>query len=347
MRPRIILMCAILMGIVITACGQQSGRKWLSDYNIDPNNNCPIFTKPQRTGPSRTRGAGICTNDGEAYNRTFYTLGEEWHYEPKLNLCKQEEEMITAITGILQPREILKYGVNPLPDGGALVAYRIFSNNDMAKHCFATYNQEGELLDAIAFGTREDLNNVLKAEPHGDYEPYENSGGSSITIDKDMSMMLKRYCFYKKPNKGSGNQWNDTLTYQITPEGLFVLKSHTETDKPAVNKSAEQAMALSMLPLSDKNAIEKWNDLVAANIEDNKATETILPYMLPLFVSRTHDFMVWTFQNQKKSVLIDTLRKAIAADEDASYEMQKYISELIETCPDAGARESWESLKDF
>ena len=83
------------------------------------------------------------------------------------------------------------------------------------------------------------------------------------------------------------------------------------------------------------------------NIKDNKATETILPYMLPLFVSRTHDFMVWTFQNKKKSVLIDTLRKAIAADEDASYEMQKYISEMIETCPDADAREYWKSLKDF
>ncbi|MBO7608854.1 MAG: hypothetical protein J6S96_01450 [Muribaculaceae bacterium] len=347
MKTKIILICLMLMTIAGTACGQKSGRSWLSNYGIDPNNDCPIFTKPTHTGPDRKPGAGICTNDGAAYNRTFYSLGEEWHYEPKLNLCKQEEDVITSVTGILQPREILKYGVNPLPNGGALVAYRIFSNNDFAKHFFATYSKDGELLDAIAFGTREDLNNVLKAEPHGHYELYENMGGSSIKIDKDMSMTLSRYHFYKNPDKGSNDQWNDTLSYQITPEGLFVLKSHTEKDKPAVNKTAEQAMNLSMLPLSDKNAIEKWNDLVAANIKNDKAYETIFPYILPLFVSRTHEFMTWTFQNPKKSQLIGALRKAIAADADANYNIQNYIIDMIETCPDDGARNYWKSLREF
>ena len=102
-----------------------------------------------------------------------------------------------------------------------------------------------------------------------------------------------------------------------------------------------------MMPLSDKNAIEKWNDFIAANMKNNEATETILPYILPLFVSRTHDFMVWTFQNQTKSQLIDALRKAITADENASYNIQKYINDMIETCPDADVRNYWKSLREF
>lgn len=346
MKLRIFMSCIMLICILGTACGQQPKRSWLSDYDIDPNNDCPVFTRPPRTGPDRKDGAGICTNDGAAYNRTFYSLGEEWHYEPKLHLCKQEEDAMTTVTGFLNSREILKYGINPLPNGGALVAYRYF-HQDYALHYFATYDQKGVLTDAIAFGTRETLNDVLKTEPHGNYEPYVNMGGSGIKIDKDCSISFNRWYLYKEPSKGSGSEWCDTLTYQITPKGLFVLKNHTEKGKPEVNASAERAMRLSMLPLSDKSAIEKWNDLIVANNKDSKMTEMFLPHIQQLFISRTHDFMIWTSQNQKKSQLIGALRKAIAADSNSQYELQQYIEQMIQTCPDSAARNYWKSLKSF
>lgn len=115
MDYRAILLVAAMGAASVAAWGQ---RAWLRDYGIAPGNPCPVFTEPPRTGPSRKDGAGLCTNDGEAYNCTYYQLGEEWHYAPKLPLCEQEREVLPMVTGTLLPREVLKFGVNALPGGG-------------------------------------------------------------------------------------------------------------------------------------------------------------------------------------------------------------------------------------
>ena len=69
---------------------QDGGRDWLKRYKIDPMNSNPVFTRPDHErDEERVMGAGICMNDGLAYNRTYYNFGSEWHYEPKLHLCDE------------------------------------------------------------------------------------------------------------------------------------------------------------------------------------------------------------------------------------------------------------------
>ena len=60
-------------------------------------------------------------DDGQAYNRTYYGFGSEWHYEPKLHLCQEEEAVLQQIFGKFVPErgsfyyQLLKYGVIPIP----------------------------------------------------------------------------------------------------------------------------------------------------------------------------------------------------------------------------------------
>ena len=103
---RFITMKRILMSIILSMAffgvlkAQDGGRTWLKRYNIDPMNANPVFTRPtHENDEARKQGAGICMNDGLAYNRTYYSFGSDWHYEPKLNLCKEEEEAFSRVTG--------------------------------------------------------------------------------------------------------------------------------------------------------------------------------------------------------------------------------------------------------
>lgn len=325
-------------------------RPWLADYGIDPSNPCPVFTKPPRTGPNRTEGAGICTNDGAAYNCTFYTLGEDWHYEPKLNLCDQEKAVMSRITGQLQHRIILKFGINPLRGGGALVTYRIFGFDSAApsEHYLATYNNQGQLLDAIALGNRESLNEVLHAEPHGSYTPRVNMGGSHWKVDTaTQTITLTRYYYYDNPIAPNSDKWEDTLVYHITPQGHFELKSHDSKGKPAVNAQAEQLMALSMLPLSTTDVMAQWNDLTDQCKGNSELYGQLLPHVAELFVKRPQEFIMWTTQHQRQSVLIAALRQALDTNEWLADGMRIHIAKSVEACTDADAQKYWQHLRPF
>ena len=342
---------AALMAILTVNCSAESKGSWLSDYGIDPNNDCPIFTRPPRTGPDRKEGAGICTNDGAAYNRTYYGLGEDWHYEPKLILCDQEKQAMPTITGKLRVREPLKHGVIPMSNGGALVAYRIFPDSgDYAEHFFATYDHEGNLIDAIALGTRANLSNVLTTEPHGDYTPRENMGGNSIVIDTAAhTLTLAQYNMYNVPNSSSSAEWCDTVTVSIQRDGRFAITSHRVAGKPSVNIIADRAMTLMLLPLSDTKAVEKWNDLLAGCQKNDKAYAMLLPNVPELFVKRTQQFMQWVTANQQRSVLVGALRKALAAADDYGLQQDfgNYVAQSIEACNDPDVKAYWKSLRPF
>ena len=333
--------------IIATSGNALAQRPWLADYGIDPANPCPVFTKPPRTGPNRTEGAGICTNDGAAYNCTFYTLGEEWHYEPKLNLCDQEQAAMPLITGQLQSRMILKFGINPLRGGGALATYRVFGSNGgvPSEHFLATYDKQGQLLDAIALGNRESLNDVLSAEPHGSYSPRVNTGGNHWKVDTaTQTITLTRYCYY---DASSSDKWEDTLIYRITPQGHFELSHHATKGKPAVNAQAEQLMTLSMLPLSTTDVMAQWNDLLTRCKDNKKLYEQLLPHVAKLFVSRPQEFISWTSQHHRQSVLIGALRQALEADERLANSMRIHIAKSVESCSDATSQKYWQQLHPF
>lgn len=337
----------ILLLIALLGCAQpvNSQRKWLADYNISPDNPCPVFTVPNHTGPMRTRGAGICTNDGAAYNRKYYDLGEEWHYEPKLNLCKEEESVLLRVTGILQPRNVLKHGVIPMANGGALVAYRIFQYNQPTFHYFATYDEHGNLIDAINVGHSEVLNDVLKVNPHGHYDTYVNMGGNAITVDSATTMCFKRYYYYKPNGASSGTEWKDTITIAVAPDGHMRLADRRQSGKPDVNPLAERMMMLSMQPLSTDNVIKQWNDIAKDCLKNEQLRPDFLNHVVMLFFNRPNEFITWTYQNKKHDELIDALRTALKELADYAYNYQQPIYEAIQNCPDANARNYWAKLK--
>lgn len=337
------ILTLIIMALFSTSANCQ--RTWQQKYGIDPSNTCPVFTRPDRTGSDRTHGAGIHTNDGAAYNCTYYSLGEEWHYAPKLHLCDEEKQVMPRVTGEIKPREILKFGVNPLKQGGAMVTYRIFDYDDeAANHVIATYDVKGNLLDAICFGTRLSFNDVLQAEPHGAYQTMVNMGGNNWQVGDDMTITLTRYHFFRPNSQNESDKWEDTLVYRLDPQGHFRLIGHNQRGKPAVNPQAEKLMQLTMLPLSATDVIPQWNELARQTANNPALARKVQDGVMRLMVSRTQEFLAWTANNRKQSVLIGVLRRALTADENP-YPKVEYIINALEACPDPKVAAYWKSIK--
>lgn len=318
----------IFMSILISLAffgmmkAQDGGRDWLKRYKIDPMNSNPVFTRPtHERDEARVQGAGICMNDGLAYNRTYYNFGSDWHYEPKLHLCQEEEAVLDKIFGKFVPErgrfyyQLLKYGVIPT-DYGAIVAYRLWDDEypgdgQCVRHFYATFDHKGNLLDAIYIGHHDWLNEILKAEPHGNYTPRENFGGGSMQFTEDGKTLTKEDYYYFKTPDDKSDKWEDTTVFNISDKGLFSLVSHKEKGKPQVNPVAEELHDLELLPLSDKDAIQKWNAFLKKNAKNEQLKERINYDVLYLFITRQKEYMEWAYKNQKESVLVSALAPAV------------------------------------
>ena len=301
---------------------QDEPRQWLKRYNIDPMNSNPVFTRPtHERDEARVQGAGICMNDGLAYNRTFYSFGSDWHYEPKLNLCEEEEAVLKQLFGKYVADgdrfyyQVLKYGVIPT-DFGAIVAYRLWDDDypggrEDVRHYYATFDHKGKLLDAIYIGHHDWLNEILKAEPHGNYTPRENFGGGSMEFSEDGKTLTKEDYYYFKTPDDKSDKWEDTTVFNISDKGFFSLVSHKEKGKPQVNPVAEELHDLELLPLSDKDAIRKWNAFLKKNAKNEQLKARINYDVLYLFITRQKEYMEWAYKNQKESVLVSALASAV------------------------------------
>ncbi len=350
----------LLFACFCFAQAQQNARNWLKRYNIDPTNSNPVFTRPMHeNAESRVEGAGINMNDGEAYNRTYYNFGGEWHYEPKLPLCKEEEAVLSRITGdyfyednhthIATVGEILKYGVIPT-EFGAVVAYRIWGrdSDQPIRHYYATFNHNGTLIDAFYVGESGWQSAILKAEPHGNYEVKSNLGGGNMQFSKDGKTLTRvGYFYYNVPEQRSGVKWEDTLVYNISSEGIFSIEYHSQSGKPEINQAAEKLFSLETLPLSNKDAIKKWNAFVKEHKDNEQLAPRISEGVLRLFISRQQEFMEWTTANKNESVLITALRPGFKslAELYGSGTVQMLVIDGIENCPDKVVRTYWQNLK--
>ena len=340
---------------------QDEGRTWLKRYNIDPMNDNPVFTRPQHErDEERVMGAGICMNDGLAYNRRYYNFGRDWHYEPKLSLCQEEEAVFPRITGEYMSNEdnmhistagqILKYGVIPT-DFGCIVAYRVWGwgtdGYEQVNHYYATFDHKGNLIDAFYAGHGEWMNEILKAEPHGNYSTRENFGGGSMQFSEDNKTLTKTDYYYFKTPDGKSDQWFDTTVFNISDEGFFTQASRVQKGKPEVNKIAEELYDLETLPLSDKNAIKKWNAFVKKTKGKDLFRERIDRDILKLYISRQQEFMAWTTANKKESVLITALVPGLKylSGYCGTGAAQKLYVKGLEDCKDNVVKNYWKNLK--
>lgn len=353
-----LLFSLAVMGLVKV---EAQSREWLKRYGIDVNNTNPVFTRPDRENSTdRVQGAGIHMNDGAAYNRRYYTFGGEWHYEPKLHLCKEEESVAARIFGTCNPEDnveyigqLLKYGVIPT-DFGAIVAYRLWgrSSNEPVRHYYATFNHKGELLDAFYAGHSGWMRGVLKAEPHGEYTVKDNFGGGSMEFSADNKTLIKKdYYYYNPEGSRSGVKWEDSTVFSISSEGIFSLVSRNSTNKPAVNEYADELYLLETLPLSDSKAVEKWNAFVkrASKNEQLKEQhkEQLSEDIFRLFVSRSQEFMAWTTKHKNESVLIGALKPGLEkyAQTYGTGGLQMLVEKLLQECSDNAVQSYWKNLK--
>ena len=319
---RILMSILLSLAFVGMMKAQDGGRDWLKRYKIDPMNSNPVFTRPDHErDEARVQGAGICMNDGLAYNRTYYNFGSDWHYEPKLHLCQEEEAVLDKIFGKFVPErgkfyyQLLKYGVIPT-DYGAIVAYRLWDDEypgdgQCVRHFYATFDHKGNLLDAIYIGHHDWLNEILKAEPHGNYTPRENFGGGSMQFTEDGKTLTKEDYYYFKTPDDKSDKWEDTTVFNISDKGIFSLVSHKEKGKPQVNPVAEELHDLELLPLSDKDAVRKWNAFLKKNSKNEQLKDRINYDVLFLFITRQKEYMEWAYKNQKESVLVSALAPAV------------------------------------
>ena len=362
---RFITMKRILMSIILSMAffgvlkAQDGGRTWLKRYNIDPMNANPVFTRPtHENAEARKEGAGICMNDGLAYNRTYYNFGSDWHYEPKLNLCKEEEDAFSRVTGefinnddgffISTCGQILKYGVIPT-DFGAIVAYRVWdhSSSDPVRHYFATFDHKGNLIDAFYAGYREWMNDILKMEPHGNYSPRNNFGGGTMDFSKDGRTLTKIDYYYYDASGNKSEKWQDSTVFNISEDGFFSVASREDTGKPEIYALAEELYILETMPLSDKDAFSKWNSFIKKSKGISQISERVNEDILRLFISRPQEFMAWTFKNKKESVLIGALKPAfeILSRECGGGAVQMFLASALEGCKDNNVKKYWQSLK--
>ena len=358
---RILMSILLSMAFLGMMRAQDGAREWLKRYKIDPLNSNPVFTRPtHENDEARVMGAGICMNDGLAYNCRYYNFGEDWHYAPKLSLCKQEEDAFSRVTGayiykddrmfISNVGQILKYGVIPT-EFGAIVAYRVWgqSSDEPVRHYYATFDHEGNLLDAFYAGHRDWMNEILKAEPHGNYTPRENFGGGSMQFSEDNKTLTKTDYYYFKTADNKGDKWDDTTVFSISDKGLFSMISHAQNGKPEVNSIAEELYSLETLPLSDQSAIKKWNAFYRKNKNNVAIKDRLSDDILRLFISRQQEYMAWTTANKAESVLIGALKPALErlASYCGSGSAQMLVVKGLEDCPDSTVKNYWKNLKSI
>ena len=359
----------ILMSILFSLAffgmmkAQDEGRTWLKRYNIDPMNDNPVFTRPMHErDESRVQGAGICMNDGLAYNRRYYNFGSDWHYEPKLSLCKEEEAVFQKITGeftvedgsfrVQTADQILKYGVIPT-DFGCIVAYRVWGwgvdGYQQINHYYATFDHKGNLIDAFYAGHGEWMNEILKAEPHGNYSPKENFGGGSMKFSEDNKTLTKTDYYYFKTADDKSDKWYDTTVFNISDKGIFSEASRIQKGKPEVNQLAEELYALETLPLSDKDVFKKWNTFVKKAKNNASLQPRIALDILRLYASRQQEFMAWTTANKKESVLITALKPGFEklGERFGMGAPQMIVEKSLQMCTDNTVRNYWKNLKTF
>ena len=350
-----LLFSLAVMGLVKV---EAQSRNWLKRYGIDVNNTNPVFTRPDRENDSdRVQGAGIHMNDGAAYNRRYYTFGGEWHYEPKLHLCQEEEAVAAQIFGAYSPSgkietlgQILKYGVIPT-DFGAIAAYRHWDdsgNEREVRHHYATFNHKGELIDAFYAGSSGWMNRVLMAEPHGPYTAKHNFGGGAMEFSADNKTLTKTDYYYYTPDDANGStKWEDSTIFNISPEGIFSVASHKSSHKPAVNEEADELYLLETLPLSDKEAIAKWNAFVKHASKNEQLKDRLANDIFRLFISRRQEFMAWTTKHKNESVLIGALKPGMEqfAQRYGTGSLQMLLEKSLIECKDSAVRNYWKNLK--
>lgn len=346
----------LLLLLTLVSCGAQGKGDWREKYGLDPSCENPVFTRPSREVPGgRVAGAGINMNDGEAYQDYWISFSGEWHYAPKLSLCRAEAEQLHRITGVAPldiekddwsgdlPR-LVKFNVKPLNGCGALVIYRAFKDSRDVEQYIATYDAKGQLADVMSMGDGELIDLVFAAKPHKGYEPAEGRWSDiKGLINKDTTNVFTlEYRNYFERSDGKKNDWKMTRRYVVDENGIIHLDNVTQTDTLAFNRHAQELMELRLRPRSQYEAcMTSLNALQPAIKSLPELEEEFSHEFDRLYAYDPQRFLVWVWKC-KKCHLTDAIRHKLATDHYTTCAVSHVrVSEDVKLITDPAAQKYW------
>ena len=322
------LLTALMMATMIagTACADTSDDAgWKKRYGLDPACSNPVFTRPGHMNTnSRVHGAGICMNDGLAYTNRGASFSNDWHYEPKLPLCRQEADVMPRVLAMPATRpfapgengEPLKFCCVPHHGCGATVVYRTFriwrtSRYQTVEQFIAVYDSNGTLTDCMTMGMQvgddsdNDLRAVLLAEPHAAYAVQKNRGSNDVTFDDDGNGFTIKHSWHL--TDGAAEKVSMSRHYSITAEGRLVPEAPRATDggvllADVANADAAALYELMRAPLSDTGTLARLESITPAALANSGLHDLLV-----------HVAMMHFFRNPKAYVEHAYARRNVSA----------------------------------
>lgn len=313
---------------------------WKTKYGLDGCDN-PVFTRPDHEVPGgRVEGAGICMNDGEAYQNHDIGLSREWHYAPKLNFAQREAASIHRVLGMGRPfngernlatdGRTLKFNAKRVNGCGAFVAYRVGASgpDDLAQY-LATYDDKGFLVDVMMMGGEHTINDLFKMEPHGDYKLVGNWSRLEAVIDRDNPNKFSINLENRYEQSDKQYTWKMKRYYHIDNKGYFVIDSITNENAPQFNPNALNALDMELMPLAGEGNYDKamtmLHTLQPTLRKSEEGTRLLSTMMDRLYAYEPEAFLVWVWKCPKCN-LTNEVRDKLA---NSNYVGQPFAAPLL------------------
>lgn len=355
--------------ITLTACAQDN---WKKVVGLPSDCNNPVFTRPGNMhSSSRIQGAGINMNDGEAYTDTYIQFNNDWHYAPKLPLCQQEMDVMPQVMGLyidqnhpLEMYKPLKFSVRTHHGCGAVVVYRAFRNcrysnieSDNLEQFIAVYDGNGRLTDCMMMGYDGDMCDVLRVEPHKDYQVPNNMGDHHLVFDEKGGehFTISRYWYLKDEAKGLPDKVEMCRYYSITPEGKIRLDKVTNGSEnhkqgstlkagapisEVANPAAVDMMELIVTPMSDPQLLTKLDKTYASLKDDKQVGERLMHLGMLIYNRSPKSFLSYAYENRTKTSLLTLLKRA-KAYEGKGLQYENCIDETLDKCSPTPKSRTW------
>ncbi len=331
---------------------------WKKKYGLDGCDN-PIFTRPDHEVPGgRVVGAGICMNDGEAYQDYDIGLSGEWHYAPKLTFATQEAATIHRVTGTGRPDDIMKYdsygrvlkfNAKRINGCGALVAYRVGANGpDELAQYLATYDEKGQLQDAMMMGDEHIIDALFTLEACGDYKLVGNWSRLGARVEREaphkFAIMLENH--YEQGGKRI--TWKMNRYYHINTKGIFILDSISSENAPKFSPAAVEVLEMMLMPLAGDDNYDKAMTMLhklQPTLRKSEAGTSILGRMMErLYAYDPAGFLVWVWKCPKCN-LTNEFRDKVANSHYVGQPLVQYlVAEDINNLKNVKARTYWQKM---
>ncbi len=324
----------MMMGTLFAGAQNREEREArLKVYGLETCVDNPVFTIPphemSEADQERAGLAGVCRNDGVAYTDDFLVFSREWHFAPKLKYCREELEVLKKV--VCAPRidqsdingMVLKVMAWKTGDCGAVVVYRMFGYG--CDHFVASYDNRGQLLDAMFLNGGKEVDELFMAENNGSFKNSNFSANSTLKRTDGNHFFVnhrKMYDVLKRGEKPVSATTELREYFSVNKAGCFVRDSLVkDAEFPAVNRKAMELFELRESPLSAKNYM-LLHCRMATALKDTSQELSFMRWNFMKVMSDPAAFLGWCKRNPKTSAAIAYYLNMVRDNEDAEMRME-------------------------